>query len=39
MIIGRKKELELLHTAMQDDHSHFIAVYGRRRIGNHRFAD
>lgn len=33
MIIGRIKELELLQNAVHDDHSHFIAVYGRRRVG------
>lgn len=33
MIIGREKEIELLKKASEDDHSHFIAVYGRRRIG------
>lgn len=33
MIIGREKELELLKSATRDEYSHFIAVYGRRRIG------
>lgn len=33
MIIGRKKEIELLNHAMQDERSHFIAIYGRRRVG------
>lgn len=33
MIIGREKERELLLNTLSDDHSHFIAVYGRRRIG------
>ena len=33
MISGRKKELLLLNNAANDDQSHFIAVYGRRRIG------
>ena len=32
-MIGRKKEVKLLEEAVKDDHSHFIAVYGRRRIG------
>ncbi len=33
MIIGRKNEIDILNTTMQDDASHFVAVYGRRRIG------
>ena len=33
MLIGRKKEIELLKQLSQDDQSHFLAVYGRRRIG------
>lgn len=33
MIIGRDKEVKLLQNAVTDDKSHFIAVYGRRRIG------
>lgn len=33
MFIGRIKETESLKRAFQDDYSHFIAVYGRRRIG------
>lgn len=33
MIIGRDREIELLRNTIQDDKSHFIAVYGRRRIG------
>lgn len=33
MIIGRKKELELLSNILEDNQSHFVAVYGRRRIG------
>ena len=33
MIIGRKHEIQILQAASQDDHSHFIAVFGRRRIG------
>ena len=32
-MIGRKKETEQLVSAVKDDKSHFIAVYGRRRIG------
>ena len=33
MIIGRDKEVKLLQNAVTDDKSHFIAVYGRRRVG------
>lgn len=33
MLIGRKKETQLLKQALQDENSHFIAVYGRRRVG------
>ena len=33
MLIGRKKEIELLDSILQDGNSHFVAVYGRRRIG------
>ena len=33
MIIGRKEELALLDSIVKDDKSHFLAVYGRRRIG------
>ena len=33
MIIGRKKELEVLEKAKTSDTSQFIAVYGRRRVG------
>ena len=33
MITGRTKERRLLNEALRDDRSHFIAVYGRRRIG------
>lgn len=33
MLIGRKKEIGILNHAVIDDSSHFIAVYGRRRIG------
>lgn len=32
-MIGREKELNILQSAVLDDRSHFIAVYGRRRIG------
>ena len=30
---GRDKELAILRNAVTDDYSHFIAVYGRRRVG------
>ena len=33
MLIGRKKEVELLQTVLRDEQSHFIALYGRRRVG------
>ena len=33
MIVGREKELALLQKAVGDDYSHFIAIYGRRRVG------
>lgn len=33
MIIGRETEVKLLKSISQDDYSHFVAVYGRRRIG------
>ena len=33
MIIGRKEETELLKRIAKDDKSHFVAVYGRRRVG------
>ncbi len=33
MFIGRKKELQLLHEIQNDDSSHFVAIYGRRRVG------
>ena len=33
MLIGREKEIGLLKSISQDDQSHFLAVYGRRRIG------
>ena len=33
MIIGRKEETAKLKRAYDSDHSEFVAVYGRRRIG------
>ena len=33
MIIGRKEEIAQLKRAYESDHSEFVAVYGRRRIG------
>ena len=33
MLIGRKKEQQILFDALNDDKSSFIAIYGRRRIG------
>ena len=47
MIIGRNREIECLKSALNADHSDFIAVFGRRRVGKtflireafeHRFA-
>ena len=33
MLLGRKKELEMLKAISYDEQSHFVAVYGRRRVG------
>ena len=33
MVIGREKEIRLLEDLMKDEKSHFVAIYGRRRIG------
>ena len=33
MLVGRKKEIELLNAILQDNNSHFVAIYGRRRVG------
>ena len=33
MIIGRKEEQQILHSAVQSENSEFAAVYGRRRVG------
>ena len=33
MLIGRKKEKQVLTNALQEEYSQFIAVYGRRRVG------
>ena len=32
-IIGRKEEIALLEKYMTSNHSEFIAIYGRRRVG------
>ena len=32
-MIGRSKEIQLLNEITADDRSHFVAIYGRRRIG------
>ena len=32
-LIARKKELMLLHWALEKRESQFIAVYGRKRVG------
>ena len=33
MIIGRKEEQQILHSAVQSENSEFVAEYGRRRVG------
>ena len=33
MLVGRQKERELLSKVLHDEASHFVAVYGRRRVG------
>ena len=33
MIIGRKNEIKIIEESISDNKSHFISVYGRRRIG------
>ncbi|MBO4527491.1 MAG: ATP-binding protein, partial [Victivallales bacterium] len=33
MFIGREKEQHKLLQALESDHSEFVAVYGRRRVG------
>lgn len=33
MVTGRNKEMKILEETLNDDRSHFVAVYGRRRIG------
>lgn len=33
MLVGRKKEAKLLKDVLQDECSHFVAIYGRRRVG------
>ncbi len=32
-IVGRKKELDLLQTALKSGQAEFLAIYGRRRVG------
>ena len=32
MLVGREKELHLLHDIQNDDSSHFVAVYERRIV-------
>jgi uncharacterized protein len=32
-VIGRAEEREILETSLREERSHFVAVYGRRRIG------
>lgn len=33
MIIGRKNEIAILQSLLQEEESQFVAVYGRRRVG------
>lgn len=33
MLIGRRREAEILASALQSDKSEFVAVFGRRRVG------
>ena len=33
MIVGRKKEKELLDYVMNSGQAEFVAIYGRRRVG------
>jgi len=33
MLIGRKEEIKIFENAIRDNKSHFIAIYGRRRVG------
>ena len=33
MLVGRKDEVELLNKIYKDNRSHFVSIYGRRRIG------
>lgn len=32
-LIGRKQEIEILKSVMESNHSEFVVVYGRRRVG------
>jgi len=32
-LAGRKKEIKILNHLLEKDHSEFVAVYGRRRVG------
>ena len=33
LIVGRKREIELLNRFVDSDDAEFIAVFGRRRVG------
>ena len=33
MLIGRKKEIELIDEILEKQTAQFVAVYGRRRVG------
>lgn len=32
-IIGREKEINVLQSLLEQQEAHFVAVYGRRRVG------
>ena len=32
-LIGRAREMDLLSTCVEEERSHFVVVYGRRRVG------
>jgi AAA+ ATPase superfamily predicted ATPase len=39
MIIGRKKEIEILNSICEESKSSFVSIYGRRRIGKTYLVD
>ena len=34
--VGREKEIKILKSCYDSDRSEFVALYGRRRVGNYR---